>query len=147
MKYKHLILTILAISLMAMTLVSTATADVYSAYMSAIKSGKDFVFTIDTSSASTPGGGSTIINFGALVDTSSLSITVTDSKGMAKVIPVDWTKVSVNPDGSSIVVELVKQDGIPSHALAVNAQGALTGDHADDTFLAAGPGWTWGNTH
>lgn len=145
MKYKHVILTILAISLMSMTLVSTASATLYYANMTGIKSGKDFTFTINTSTAS-PAVGSPIENFGTSVDTSSLSIHVTDSKGVEIIIPVDWTKVSVNPDGSSIVIELVKQDGIPSHADSVNAQGTLVGDYAGNTFLASGPGWTWGNT-
>jgi hypothetical protein len=146
MKYKHLILAILAVSLMAMTFVSTASADVYFATMVGIKSGKDFTFTINTSTASTGGPTPSIINnFAAYVATGSLSITVTDSKNVVIIIPVDWTNVAVNPDGSSIVVELVKKDGIPSHAISVNAQGTLTGPYAGNTFLASGPGWTWGN--
>ena len=129
---------------MAFTLVSTAAAAQYYASMSGIKSGKTFTFTIDTSTASVPGG-TTITSFGAYVDTGSLVITVYDSKNVAITIPVDWTRVSVSPDGNSVEVELVKQDGVPSHATAVNAQGTLTGIYAGNTFIASGPGWTWGN--
>jgi hypothetical protein len=145
MRYRHSIIVIFAISLIAFTLISTAAAAQYIAIMTGIKSGKVFTFTIDTSTASVPGG-PTITNFGSYVDTSSLAITVYDSKNVAITIPVDWTRVSVNPDGTSVIVELVKQDGVPSHATAVNAQGTLTGPYAGDIFLASGSGWTWGNT-
>jgi|WetSurMetagenome_2_1015567.scaffolds.fasta_scaffold391993_1 hypothetical protein len=142
MRYKYLIIAIAAISLIAFTLISTAAATDYYAKMTGIKSGKEFTFTIDTSTAS-DAVGNKILSFGGLVKTDSLIITVYDSKGAPVVIPVDWTHVSVSPDCNSVLVELVKQDGIPSHASAVNAQGTLT---TGDTFLASGPGWTWGNT-
>jgi len=142
MKYRHIATGLIILSLIAFTFIATVAAEEYTCYMFGIKHGKDFTLTIDTSVAETVGG-DTIFNFGLYVDTDSIIITIFDMKGVATTIDPDWTRIAVNPDGSCIVIYLVKQDGLPSQALSLNAVGSLLDPYAGDKFFASGPGWAY----
>ena len=146
MKYKHIAVGLIALSLIAGTFIATATAAQYNAYMSGLKAGKNFTLTIDTSTAGTAGG-ERITNFGLAVDTSSIIITVYNNKGDPTIVDPSWTRISVNPDGTSIVITLVKQDGLPSQAPTINAQANLLAPYAGNTLFASGPGYGWANIH
>ncbi len=147
MKYKNILKGLIALSLIAGTFIATVAAAQYVAYMSGLKAGKNLTLTIDTSTASTADGSSTITNFGLSVDITTIVITAYDNKGIPTTFEPDWTRIAVNPDGTSIVIQLAKQDGLPSQCPTINAQGELTGDYAGNSFKATGPGWGWANIH
>jgi hypothetical protein len=135
-KNLKIIIPTIAVLLIGVTLISTAAAaNSYSAVLTVDKSGKDFTFTVNTC---------TLSNFGDYLNRSSIVITMYDTYGESIVVPVDWTRVAISPDGSNVVIGLLKQDGLPSHASTIRVDGTLAGDHAGDTFSASGPGWAWG---
>jgi len=145
MKNRHITVVLIALSLIAITFVSTAAAATYYATMSGWKNGKNFTFTIDTTSAKTIEG-NVISNFGNDVDPNTIVITIYDTKGnLLPPVTPDPSSISLSAD--QIVIQLVKQDGLPSHASAINAVGTLTGQYTGNTFFASGPGWAWGGIH
>jgi hypothetical protein len=136
MKSKHITVVLIALSLIAVTFVSTAVAATqYDVFMSANKKGKAFTFTILTTTDGIDGPFD-----GRNVDYSTIVITIVDSKGRTIVIQ--------NLDSSCVVLEetlitinLVWQD-VPTHATSMVAVGNVGTDGS--TFSASGPGWGWG---
>lgn len=137
MKYKHIAVVLIALSLIAVTFVTTATAaTVYYPTMIAEKKGKDITFTILTNTDTVNG------DFSAYdVDPSSISVSIYDQKGnpLPEITP-DQTKVEFF-NTYTIKVHLVKQDGIPAHITSATITGDIV---TGDTFSATGPGWGWG---
>ena len=151
MKHKHIIIGILAVSLMAITFVSTATAAGalwYAANLTGARSGKTMVLTIDTTSAGTVPPTTPLTSFAGYVDITTIRVTYYNNKGVGTEVNPDDSVISVSSDGNSIVITLDRAAyGLPTHASAANVQGSLTGLYVGDTFLASGPGWGWANIH
>jgi hypothetical protein len=143
MKKRHIAAGLIVLSLLAVTFIATATAEVYYNTMIGIRQGKNLTFTIDTSIAKTAGEDG-IYNFGLSVKTDTIVMTVFDRKGIAIPIDIDWTDIAVNPDGTSIVIQAIKQDGFPAHASAINVQADLMEPYLGSSIFASGPGWGWG---
>jgi hypothetical protein len=143
MKKRHIAAGIIVMSLLAVTFIATATAELYYNNMTGIRQGKNLTFTIDTSTAKTAGNDE-ISNFGLSVKTDTIVMTVFDNKGNPIAIDIDWTDIAVNPDGTSIVIHAMKQDGFPAHASAINVQADLMEPYLGSSILASGPGWGWG---
>ncbi len=141
MKYKHIAIGLIAVSLIALTFFATASAAVYYPIMTGMRAGKNFTFIIDTTSAKDQDGNE-ITNFGLYVDVTTIRVTVYDNKNNPIVINPDALRIT--PSAGSIIIQLVKQDGLPSHGSAVNAVGNLLGIYAGSTIFASGPGWGWG---
>ena len=142
MKKRHIAAGLIVLSLIAVTFIATAAAvTYYPTTLPPIKQGKKFTFIIDTSSAWDFDHEVEITNFGLDVDTSTITLTLTDAKNNPIQIDVDWTQIAVNPDGSSIEIYLVKQDGVPSHGNSMLVVAQL---YDGNDIAASGPGWGWG---
>jgi hypothetical protein len=133
MKYKHIGIGLIALSLLAMAFVSTAVASELSAYMGASRQGNKITFSI-----------SAIANPGFPID--SIDIT----KITLVILPKDQTTTLtyevpldvVIRDANGITFTLDRRDLPVSKADDSWATGFLSNG---DTFVAAGPGWGWGN--
>jgi len=142
MKYKHLIVCLLALSLLAIAFVSTVAAAELSSYTNVTKNGKYLTFSIWTTGYKPPD-----YFFGTDVDPSSLELHITDTKGNPEIVfPVDLSIVDLSTD--YVTFTMARQDLPVGHATSFYITGSIvSGPSAGSTFTAAGPGWGWGNVH
>jgi hypothetical protein len=134
MKNKQIIIALLAISLIAITFVSTAAAYDYFPFMVTMKKGKTFTFTINTLSDTTNGPFD-----GTSVDPHSIVMTFYDAKGNTITVNVDPSSVVLTT--TLITINLTNKD-LPPHATSSHATGSIPS--LSKTFYASGPGWGWG---
>lgn len=141
MKNKHIGVVLIALSLMAVTFVSTVAATTtYYVTMEVTRNKKENIFylTIDTTSDGTAGPFD-----GTLVDPASIVVTYYDKKNEEWIIDPNSYTVVLEEDLITInfIVDNIKKD-LPKKALASNVVGNV--GTAGDTFFATGPGWGWG---
>jgi hypothetical protein len=148
MKYKHIATALITLSLLAVTFLATARAADITLLAFGVKQGKNFTFTIDANIYDEITG-DVLYTVGNEIDTSSILLTLTDTKNVDHEIEPDWTQISVAFDGSFIEIHLVKQDGIPTHgnSMAITGSFKVGGPYDGLTFEATGPGWGWANIH
>lgn len=133
MKYKYIVLALIAASLIAVALISTVAATELTAYMGKpTKQGNEFTFTVYTQVFSQKFNGHD-------VDPASLVLTAYSTNG--KVIVSSPNLNHVFPYDDKIVF-VMESSEVPIHATAATITGSLT---SGETFMATGLGWTWGN--